>query len=194
MTYAMSTDMQEEEIIFGGEKKLRKAVEEAIELFHPKAVGIFSTCPVGLIGDDVHSVCRDMEEKYPDINIFGFSCEGYKGVSQSAGHHIANNKVFADVVGQIETPKEGEFRLNILGEYNIGGDAFEIERIVEACGLTLHATFSGNSELRGVRQRPYGGPQCGHVPPVDQLHGRHDGKEIRHTLVQDQLYRGGGHR
>ena len=148
MTYAMSTDMQEEEIIFGGEKKLRKAVEEAIELFHPKAVGIFSTCPVGLIGDDIHSVCRDMEEKYPDINIFGFSCEGYKGVSQSAGHHIANNKVFADVVGQIETPKEGEFRFNILGEYNIGGDAFEIERIVEACGLTLHATFSGNSDYQ----------------------------------------------
>ncbi len=148
MTYAMSTDMQEEEIIFGGEKKLRKAIEEAIELFHPKAVGIFSTCPVGLIGDDIHSVCRDMEEKYPGVNIFGFSCEGYKGVSQSAGHHIANNKVFADVVGQIEAPKEGEFRFNILGEYNIGGDAFEIERIVEKCGLTLHATFSGNSDYQ----------------------------------------------
>ena len=146
MTYAMSTDMQEEEIIFGGEKKLRKAIDEAIELFHPKAIGIFSTCPVGLIGDDVHAVARDMEEKYPEVNIFGFSCEGYKGVSQSAGHHIANNKVFSEVVGQVEAPKEGEFRFNILGEYNIGGDAFEIERITEACGLTIHSTFSGNSE------------------------------------------------
>ena len=146
MPYAMSTDMQEEEIIFGGEKKLKKAIQEAIELFHPKAVGIFSTCPVGLIGDDVHTVAREMEERYPDVNIFGFSCEGYKGVSQSAGHHIANNKVFTDVVGQLETPKEGEFRLNILGEYNIGGDAFEIERITDLCGLTVHATFSGNSE------------------------------------------------
>ncbi|HEY3277603.1 MAG TPA: nitrogenase molybdenum-iron protein alpha chain [Syntrophorhabdaceae bacterium] len=145
MTYAMSTDMQEEEIIFGGEKKLKKAIEEAIELFHPKAIGIFSTCPVGLIGDDIHAVAREMEEKYPDVNIFGFSCEGYKGVSQSAGHHIANNKVFTEVVGQLETPKEGRFRLNILGEYNIGGDAFEIERITDKCGLTLHSTFSGNS-------------------------------------------------
>ena len=43
-------------------------------------------------------------------------------------------------------PKEGEFRFNILGEYNIGGDAFEIERIIDACGMTLHSTFSGNSE------------------------------------------------
>lgn len=146
MTYCMSTDMQEDEIIFGGEKKLRRAIEEAVELFHPKAIGIFSTCPVGLIGDDVHAVARDMEAKYPDVNIFAFSCEGYKGVSQSAGHHIANNKVFTDVVGQLEKPKAGEFRLNILGEYNIGGDAFEIERITEKCGLTVHSTFSGNSE------------------------------------------------
>jgi nitrogenase molybdenum-iron protein alpha chain len=146
MTYCMSTDMQEEEIIFGGEKKLRKAIEEAINLFHPRAIGIFSTCPVGLIGDDVHAVARDMEAKHPEVNIFGFSCEGYKGVSQSAGHHIANNKVFTDVVGQSEMRKEGEFRLNILGEYNIGGDAFEIERITDKCGFTVHSTFSGNSE------------------------------------------------
>lgn len=146
MPYAMSTDLQEDEIIFGGEKKLKKAIEEAIAQFHPKAIGIFSTCPVGLIGDDVHGVAREMEAKYPDVNIFGFSCEGYKGVSQSAGHHVANNKVFTDVVGLIDTPKEGKFKVNILGEYNIGGDAFEIERIMDKCGFTLHSTFSGNSE------------------------------------------------
>lgn len=146
MTYALSTDMQEENIIFGGEKKLKKAIEEAIDLFHPKAIGIYATCPVGLIGDDVHAVAREMEEKYPTVNIFGFSCEGYKGVSQSAGHHIANNKVFTDVVGLNHTRKEGKYVVNLLGEYNIGGDAFEIERLFEKCGITLHATFSGNSE------------------------------------------------
>jgi nitrogenase molybdenum-iron protein alpha chain len=148
MPYCMSTDLQEQDIIFGGEKKLRAAIDEAVALFHPKAIGIFSTCPVGLIGDDVHAVARDMEAKYPGTNIFGFSCEGYKGVSQSAGHHIANNKVFTDVVGQIDAvpeDKKGKFRVNLLGEYNIGGDAFEIERIFARCGITLHSTFSGNS-------------------------------------------------
>ncbi|HEX2959158.1 MAG TPA: nitrogenase component 1, partial [Chitinispirillaceae bacterium] len=137
MPYAMSTDMQDENIIFGGEKKLKKAIEEAITIFHPKAIGIFSTCPVGLIGDDVHAVCREMEQKYPDVNIFGFSCEGYKGVSQSAGHHVANNKIFTDVIGQSDMQKEDDFRFNLLGEYNIGGDAFEIERIIQKAGMTL---------------------------------------------------------
>lgn len=145
MPYALSTDMQDDNIIFGGEKKLKKAIEEAIQIFKPKALGIFSTCPVGLIGDDVHAVAREMEARFPEVNIFGFSCEGYKGVSQSAGHHVANNKVFTDVVGTLEMKKPDKFVVNLLGEYNIGGDAFEIERIFEACGIKLHATFSGNS-------------------------------------------------
>jgi nitrogenase molybdenum-iron protein alpha chain len=79
------------------------------------------------------------------INVFGFSCEGYKGVSQSAGHHIANNQLFKHVIGLNNTPVEGKFKINVLGEYNIGGDAFEIEEILDRCGLTLVSTFSGNS-------------------------------------------------
>ena len=97
--------MQEENIVFGGEKKLKAAVQEAFELFHPKAIAIFSTCPVGLIGDDVHAVAREMKDEL-GINVFGFSCEGYRGVSQSAGHHIANNGVFKHVIGLNDTPHE----------------------------------------------------------------------------------------
>ncbi|MCF8216721.1 MAG: nitrogenase molybdenum-iron protein alpha chain [Chlorobium sp.] len=147
ITYCFSTDMQEENVVFGGEKKLKQAIQEAYDLFHPKSIAIFSTCPVGLIGDDVHAASKEMREKFGDCNVFGFSCEGYRGVSQSAGHHIANNGVFKHMVGRNNTIKEGKFKLNLLGEYNIGGDAFEIERIFEKAGLTLVASFSGNSTV-----------------------------------------------
>jgi nitrogenase molybdenum-iron protein alpha chain len=144
MTYCFSTDLQDNDIVFGGEKKLRAAIQEAYDIFKPKAISIFATCPVGLIGDDVHNVAKEMKEKL-GINIFAFSCEGYKGVSQSAGHHIANNGIFKHVVGLDDTSREGKYRINLLGEYNIGGDGFEIERILQECGITTVATFSGNS-------------------------------------------------
>ncbi len=146
MTYAFSTDMQEENIVFGGEAKLKQAIREVYELFKPKNIGIFSTCPVGLIGDDVHAVAREMKAEL-GINIFGFSCEGYRGVSQSAGHHIANNGVFKNVVGLNDRPRKGKFQINLLGEYNIGGDAFELERLFEEAGIELLSTFSGNSTI-----------------------------------------------
>jgi len=145
MPYCFSTDMQDQDIIFGGEKKLEAAIQEAYDIFHPKAIAIFATCPVGLIGDDIHAVARKMKNKFGDCNVFAFSCEGYKGVSQSAGHHIANNQIFTHVVGEKDKPLEGKFKINLLGEYNIGGDGFEIDRILTKCGITNIATFSGNS-------------------------------------------------
>ncbi len=147
MPYCFSTDMQDDNIVFGGEKKLKEAIQEVYDLFHPKAIGVFSTCPVGLIGDDVHAVSREMKAKFGDCNVFGFSCEGYKGVSQSAGHHIANNQLFKHVVGLDDTKPEGKFNINLLGEYNIGGDGFEIDRLFKLCGITVVCTFSGNSTM-----------------------------------------------
>ena len=144
ITYCLTTDMQEENIVFGGEKKLKAAVKEAFELFHPKAIAIFSTCPVGLIGDDVHAVAREMKAEL-GINVFGFSCEGYRGVSQSAGHHIANNGVFKHIIGNNETQHDDKFKINLLGEYNIGGDGFVLEDLLTRCGIKQIATFSGNS-------------------------------------------------
>jgi nitrogenase molybdenum-iron protein alpha chain len=143
MQYCMSTDMQEEQIVFGGEKKLRQAVQEAYDIFKPKAIAILATCPVGLIGDDIHQIAREMKQKL-GINVIAFSCEGYKGVSQSAGHHIANNEVFKHMIGLDDTAPDGEFVINILGEYNIGGDAWEIDALLKKCGIQLAATLSGD--------------------------------------------------
>ena len=146
--YTFSTDMQDSNIVFGGEEKLKVAIREAIELFNPKGIAIFSTCPVGLIGDDVHRVARQMKEEFPGVNIFGFSCEGYRGVSQSAGHHIANNGLYKNLIGNNDNyVRKNKYAVNVLGEYNIGGDAFVIEDLFERIGVDIVATMSGNSTL-----------------------------------------------
>jgi nitrogenase molybdenum-iron protein alpha chain len=46
--------------------------------------------------------------------------------------------------------KTNPFRVNMLGEYNIGGDAFEIERILARCGIQLISTFSGNVQYSEI--------------------------------------------
>lgn len=143
LAYSFCTDMQESDIVFGGEKKLMRAIEEAIEIFHPRAISITATCPVGLIGDDIHQVAKQAREQF-GIPVLSFSCEGYKGVSQSAGHHIANNKLMTDVVGSNDI-EPGKYSINILGEYNIGGDEWEISRVLDKIGYNVVATMTGNS-------------------------------------------------
>jgi len=52
------------------------------------------------------------------------------------------------IVGQDDRPVAGKYKISLLGEYNIGGDGFEIDRIFKKCGITNIATFSGNSTYK----------------------------------------------
>lgn len=144
INYSFSTDLNEHDIVFGGVGKLKQAVQEAYDIFKPKSITIHSTCPVGLIGDDIQGAAKEMTEKL-GLPVLAFNCEGYKGVSQSAGHHIANNGFFKHWIGtDTETEEIEGFTINLLGEYNIGGDSWEIERVLEKCGIKVVATFSGD--------------------------------------------------
>jgi nitrogenase molybdenum-iron protein alpha chain len=145
-----TTDMQEPDIVFGGEKKLAKMIDEIVTTFHPRAINICATCPVGLIGDDIGAVAKAAEERH-GIQVLAYNCEGYKGVSQSAGHHIANNNVMEKIVGTGTERKAGKHVINILGEYNIGGDGWELERILKDVGYTINCVLTGDSSYLDIK-------------------------------------------
>lgn len=150
LQYCFSTDMQESDIVFGGEKKLRQSIVEAIDLFKPSTIFICSTCPIGLIGDDINAVAKWAEKEF-GIKCIAYSCEGYKGVSQSAGHHIANNQIMRFVIGEGDKKIKSKFAINILGEYNIGGDGWETERILKRIGYEVVSTFTGDSSIEDLK-------------------------------------------
>ena len=145
-----TTDMQEPDIVFGGEKKVARMIDEVVAAFHPRAINICATCPVGLIGDDLVAVAKSAEERH-GIQVIAYNCEGYKGVSQSAGHHIANNNLMEKVVGTGTTRKPGKHVINILGEYNIGGDGWELERMLREIGYTVNCVLTGDSSYVNIK-------------------------------------------
>ena len=107
MTYCFSTDMQDEQIIFGGEKKLRQAIQEAYDLFKPKAISIFATCPVGLIGDDIHAVAREMKEK------LGLIGGGQVQVPGEKGHALCGRLPGAPLSGTVPGNRHGNRRRGV---------------------------------------------------------------------------------
>jgi len=52
----VTTDMSDLDVIYGGEKKLYKAIKEAISRFDPPAVFVYQTCVPAMIGDDIVKV------------------------------------------------------------------------------------------------------------------------------------------
>ena len=93
-TMQFTSDFQEKDIVFGGDKKLVKVMDEIQELFPlNKGITVQSECPIGLIGDDIEAVSKVKSKEYGGKTIVPVRCEGFRGVSQSLGHHIANDAV-----------------------------------------------------------------------------------------------------
>jgi nitrogenase molybdenum-iron protein alpha chain len=157
VTMQFTSDFQERDIVFGGDKKLEKIMDEIKELFPlAKGVSIQSECPIGLIGDDIEAVAR---KKSKDIGlpIVPVRCEGFRGVSQSLGHHIANDAI-RDWVFSREDNKEnftdGKYDVNIIGDYNIGGDAWASRILLEEMGLRVVAQWSGDATISEIERAP----------------------------------------
>jgi nitrogenase molybdenum-iron protein alpha chain len=152
VTMQFTSDFQERDVVFGGDKKLAKLLVEASELFPlAKGITIQSECPVGLIGDDIEAVAKKAAKEIgkPVVPV---RCEGFRGVSQSLGHHIANDTV-RDWVLPIADKKAKEGSLNfepgpydvaLIGDYNIGGDAWSSRILLEEMGLRVVTQFSGD--------------------------------------------------
>jgi len=156
-TMNFTSDFQEKDIVFGGDKKLAKIVDEIEGLFPlAKGVTLQSECPIGLIGDDIEAVAK---KKTKELNkpVVPVRCEGFRGVSQSLGHHIANDSVRDWVLGN----RDGDERfpttpydVAIIGDYNIGGDAWSSRILLEEMGLRVVAQWSGDGTLSEMELTP----------------------------------------
>ncbi|MFT9099001.1 MAG: nitrogenase molybdenum-iron protein alpha chain [Zymomonas mobilis subsp. pomaceae] len=157
VTMQFTSDYQEKDIVFGGDKKLKKILKEIDELFPlNKGTTIQSECPVGLIGDDIESVARE-QKKETGKTIVPVRCEGFRGVSQSLGHHISCDVIRDWVLDQDgnQVPFESTpYDVNILGDYNIGGDAWSSRILLEEMGLRVIGSWSGDATLAELERAP----------------------------------------
>ena len=65
VTMQFTSDFQEKDIVFGGDKKLAKIMDEIQELFPlNKGITVQSECPIGLIGDDIEAVSKAKSKEY----------------------------------------------------------------------------------------------------------------------------------
>ena len=105
---------------------------------------------MGLIGDDINAVARKMSDEL-ELPVIPCSCEGFRGVSQSLGHHISNDTI-RDYIIETRAFAEppGPYDVALIGDYNIGGDVWSVRPLLEEIGLQVKATWTGDGELERI--------------------------------------------
>jgi nitrogenase molybdenum-cofactor synthesis protein NifE len=143
------TDVQERDVIFGGEKKLYKALVELIDHYHPKAAFIYATCIVGVIGDDVEAVCRRVSQE-KGIPVLPVHSEGFKGTKKD-GYRAACDAL-GTLVGTGSTEGIPPHSINILGDFNLAGETWMIRDYYARMGVQVVSCITGDGRIDDIRR------------------------------------------
>jgi len=146
---SFSTDMQELDVIQGGEKKLCKALCELIDAHQPKAAFVYATCIAGLIGDDVDAVCRQVGEE-KGIPVLPVHSEGFKGTKRD-GYKAACDALI-QLVGTGDVSAISPISVNILGDFNLAGEIWIIKDYFRQMGIEVVATLTGDGRVDEIRK------------------------------------------
>jgi len=146
---SFSTDLQERDVIFGGQTKLEAAIRELVEKYHPEAAFIYSTCIVGLIGDDVDAVCRKLTKEL-EIPVLSVHSEGFKGTKKD-GYYAACQALFS-LTGTGDTTGISPISINILGEFNLAGEAWIIKEYYRRMGVEVVSVMTGDGRVSDIKR------------------------------------------
>ena len=146
---SFSTDLRELDVIQGGEKKLYAALCELIDAHQPKAAFIYATCIVGIIGDDVDAVCKQVSRE-KGIPVLSVHSEGFKGTKKD-GYRAACDALF-QLIGTAPTEGISPISINILGDFNLAGEIWMIREYFSRMGVEVVACITGDGRVDHIRR------------------------------------------
>lgn len=140
---AFTTALGEHDVIFGGEGRLREAILDVGRRFRPAAVFVYLTCVPALIGDDVEAVCRQVaaELRLPVVPVLAAGFAGTK----NAGNRLGGGALLRNVIGSAEPAYTTPYDVNLIGEYNIAGELWQVQPLLDRLGIRVLSRISGDA-------------------------------------------------
>ncbi len=150
-TIWLSTNLDESDVIGGGEQKLREAVLFADREYRPEIIVVVSSCVPALVGDDVDAILENLQSETA-ATLTACSCEGFKTKVMATAYDAAYNGIMKGITGPYgewrkltESEQEQADRQRLVSRtvnvFNVGSmsraDELELQRLLNAIGLTV---------------------------------------------------------
>ncbi|HBF38054.1 MAG TPA: nitrogenase [Firmicutes bacterium] len=147
----LNTNLDETDVIKGGEAKLREAVLYAEQEFRPEAIIVANSCVPALIGDDLDGILAQLQAEVA-AKIMPVHCEGFKTKIQASAYDAVYHGVLRNLVGEREQeqPVIPDALQDLIEKYRISRtvnimnvssmsrfDEIELTRIMNALNLKV---------------------------------------------------------
>lgn len=145
------TNAGEQEVVFGGEKKLSGLVEGALQVINGDLFVLLAGCTSGIIGDDVERIAHEFAVQ--GTPVVGVETSGFRG-NNYYGHELVVQEIIQQYVGDVEP----HVRKNVVNVFSVvpfqdpfwRADLEEIKRLLEDIGLEVNILFGESS--KGVEE------------------------------------------
>jgi len=143
-----TTDLGERDIVCGGDRKLARAIDALVARHHAAAVFVYQTCVSALIGDDLVSVCQAATARLgrPVIPV---DMPGFGGDAQYGGRAAADT-LLNHVIGTREPDSLTATDINLIGEFNVAGEVWQITPLLERMGIRVLASIPGDGRYAAI--------------------------------------------
>ena len=143
-----TTDINETDVVFGGEKRLFKSIREIIEKYDPPAVFVYQTCVPAMIGDDIHAVCKAASARF-NKPVIPVNSPGFVG-PKNLGNKLASEALLDYVIGTQEPEYTTPYDINIIGEYNLSGELWQVKPLLDELGIRVLSCISGDARYHEI--------------------------------------------
>jgi len=147
-----SSNMQENEVVFGGEERLREQISNTVKVMDGDLYFVVTGCVPEMIGDDIFAVVNEFRDK--GVPIIGASTGGFRGNSYW-GYDLVLQALFKDFLEKGLPKVKGKVNLWGVVPYmdpfwrgNLAG----ARRLLELLGLEVNTFFTPDSTLESVKK------------------------------------------
>lgn len=132
----MTTNLQQNDVIYGAGEKLRKTILEAEERYHPKAIFILTSCTTGILGEDIEGTVEDVQPEV-EATIVPVHCEGVRSRLVQTGYDAFWHAVLKYLVKKPEKKQKDLVNVASMLSYT-WQDRLEIKRLLGKLGLRVN--------------------------------------------------------
>lgn len=147
----ISTEMGQDDVVFGGMDRLRQAVRNA-QAERPGAVIVISSCVSGIIGDDIHGL---EEMSTPETPVIVIAADGDIAGDYMEGQRMLMHTLASKFFRRGGKPQPGAKLVNIIGETGMSNNSEQNFRVMEGLlaklGIRVGCRFLGDATIHEMQ-------------------------------------------
>jgi nitrogenase molybdenum-iron protein beta chain len=146
-----SSNVVEQDVIFGGEDRLREQIESTLEIVDGDLYVVVTGCMVDMIGDDTVNIAREFSRAGKPV--IGIPTPSFKG-NAFIGYELILQGLIANYIPKRE--KKDPRTVNLFGivpaqDVFWKGNLRELKRLLERLGLRVNSFFGEGETLENIR-------------------------------------------